>query len=178
MLECLPFTTKATPYAQATLTLALPHNTYTTPDLSIQHELDNRPCIHQHGQHTPSRESTGYPSRAQSKFVADTEERIVLGRRFVEARKDKSLPLKQCFDSAVALHALSMTCHQMLEEFQSIHHSSTSHDARWVLIVNNFDFDQIEAFWTFLHHGEFFRYNEEEMLWLPPLSHFLDDTTD
>lgn len=81
--------------------------------------------------------------------LAETEERIVLGWRFVEAYKgDDTLPLDECFDLAVALHPLSMTCKQMLAEFQDIHFSAS--EACWTLLVNNFDLEQLMLFGDYI----------------------------
>lgn len=92
--------------------------------------------------------------------VADAEkERFVLGRRFVEAHKDGSLSLDERFDEAVAPHALSMTCRQMQEEFQLLYHFRASEDVRWVLVVNNFEIDQIERFAEFVISGGIFEYD-------------------
>lgn len=92
--------------------------------------------------------------------LAATEEHFVSGRRFVDAHKaDKKLSLDECFDEAVALHPLSMTCHQMPDEFQPIHHFSLSAlDARWVLVVNNFNFQQLALLYAYLDSGEFFEW--------------------
>ena len=69
--------------------------------------------------------------------LAETEERIVLGWRFLQIWEDRdaALALDDCFDSAVALHPLSMTCKQMRAEFQNIHFTATK--ARWTLSVDN-----------------------------------------
>lgn len=76
-------------------------------------------------------------------FVAATEERIVLGRRMVEAEK-KNNKYDECFKQAVTLHPLSMTCHQFRDEFQDVHFAAVG--PRWILLVNNFDLEQLSAF--------------------------------
>lgn len=89
--------------------------------------------------------------------LAGTEERIVLGRRFVDAHKaDKELSLDQCFDKAVALHPLSMTCRQMRDEFQNLHFSDP--DPKWVLVVNDFNIQQLSLFYDYLDSEEFFKW--------------------
>lgn len=88
-------------------------------------------------------------------FLAATEERVVLGRRFVEARKDKTLPLGQCFKQAISLHPLSMTCHQMKNEFQPVHVAASG--PSWALVANNFDIDQTNLFAEYLESEEFFK---------------------
>ena len=78
-------------------------------------------------------------------YVAATEERIVLGRRMIEERqKYSTLSLDLCFVAAVALHPLSMTCRQFLNEFQQVHFSAPN--APWILLVNNFELAQVQVF--------------------------------
>lgn len=89
------------------------------------------------------------------RYLADTEERIILGRRFVEVSEDEEdLSLDECFDEAVALHPLSMTCHQMRDEFQDLHFSYSY--PKWVLVVNNFDIQQLALFDAYPVSGVFF----------------------
>lgn len=69
----------------------------------------------------------------------------MLGWRFVEAYKHYgTLSLDDCFSSAVALHPLSMTCKQMLAEFQDVHFSAS--EACWTLLINNFSLEQLILF--------------------------------
>lgn len=80
--------------------------------------------------------------------LAATEDCIVLGRRFVEVHiGDEELSLDQCFHTAVALHPLSMTCRQMRDECQDLHFSDPN--PQWVLVINNFDIQQITIFNTY-----------------------------
>jgi hypothetical protein len=90
-------------------------------------------------------------------FVAATEERIVLGRRMTEARNKryKTETLYESFKGAIALHPLSMTCHQLLGEFQKVHVATSQ--ARWTLVVNNFDLDQIKNFSDFIQSGQYIK---------------------
>ena len=94
--------------------------------------------------------------------LAETEERIVLGWRFLQVWEhgDVSLSLDDCFDSAVALHPLSMTCKQMPADFQYIHFTATK--ARWTLSVNNFKLDQLELFGYYIDSGSFI----EDITWM------------
>jgi hypothetical protein len=94
--------------------------------------------------------------------LAETDERIVLGWRFLQIWEDRdaALALDDCFDSAVALHPLSMTCKQMRAEFQNIHFTATK--ARWTLSVNNFDLDQIELFGYYINNEVFI----EDIAWV------------
>lgn len=71
-----------------------------------------------------------------------------------------SLSLDDCFDSAVALHPLSMTCKQMHAEFQYIHFTATK--ARWTLSVNNFNLDQLELFGYYIDSEVF----SEDITWV------------
>lgn len=96
------------------------------------------------------------------KLVAATEERIVLGRRMVEARKnDSTWSLDQCFDAAVALHPLSMTCRQFRDEFQDEHISAPK--ATWVLLVNNFDLEQLQIFNDYIQSEEYIKVTGYEL---------------
>jgi hypothetical protein len=94
--------------------------------------------------------------------LAETEERIVLGWRFLQIWEDRdaALALDDCFDSAVALHPLSMTCKQMRAEFQNIHFTATK--ARWTLSVDNFNLDQLELFGYYIDSGSFI----EDITWM------------
>lgn len=87
-------------------------------------------------------------------FVAATEERIVLGIRMLDTRRENSTwALDERFDEAVALHPLSMTCHQFRDEFQDLHHSAG--EPTWVLLVNNFDLEQLQIFSDYIQSAEF-----------------------
>lgn len=84
-------------------------------------------------------------------YVAATEERIILGRRMVDyERENDKWDLNGCFDEAVALHPLSMTCRQFRDEFQKEHMSAS--ELPWVLLVNNFDLEQLEIFSRYIQH--------------------------
>ena len=77
-------------------------------------------------------------------YLTEGEDRIILGWRFVEAYKRRYYPAlshEECFTSAIALHPLSMTCKQMLNEFQPVHLRATK--TRWTFLVNNFDLEQL-----------------------------------
>jgi len=77
-------------------------------------------------------------------YLTEGEDRIILGWRFVEAYKRRYYPAlshEECFTSAIALHPLSMTCKQMLHEFQPVHLRATK--LRWTFLVNNFDLEQL-----------------------------------
>ena len=77
--------------------------------------------------------------------LAVTEERIVLGKRMLEAEKsDSTDDLYDCFYQAVALHPLSMTCRQFQDEFQDVNVDAT--EPKWILLVNNFDLEQLRVF--------------------------------
>lgn len=87
-------------------------------------------------------------------FLAATEERIVLGRRMLGAEKSHSTDdLDDCFKQAVALHPLSMTCRQFREEFQEVHVEAS--EPRWVLLVNNFDLEQLRVFSHYIQLDEY-----------------------
>jgi hypothetical protein len=89
-------------------------------------------------------------------FVAATEERIVLGRRMVEARQNNSTwTLDKCFDEAIALHPLSMTCRQFRDEFHDAHISAPN--APWVLLVNNFHLEQLQIFSDYIQSEEYIK---------------------
>lgn len=79
-------------------------------------------------------------------YLTEDEERIILGWRFVEAwkRHYPKLSYHDCFTSAIALHSLSMTCKQMLNEFQPALLRATK--TRWTFLVNNFDKEQLLFF--------------------------------
>jgi len=87
-------------------------------------------------------------------FVAANEERIVLGRRMLDTHRENSTwTLDQCFDHAVALHPLSMTCGQFLDEFQVLHLAALG--PPWILLVNNFDLEQVQIFSDYIQSEEF-----------------------
>jgi hypothetical protein len=90
-------------------------------------------------------------------LVVDTDERIVLGRRMVEARRNNSLwTLDQCFNQA-AINPLSMTCRQFQREFQDFHVGvSKSSYCTWILLVNNFDLEQLQVFSDYIQSKAFF----------------------
>jgi hypothetical protein len=118
-------TTKATDEPTHTAGTAMsPHATTTTSDSAriaamidclpsdIISDSDDETNIPNHTTAKPTLQTIPRELRDSIyELVAATEERIVLGRRMVEARRaDKTLTLDQCFDQAVALHPLSMTC--------------------------------------------------------------------
>jgi hypothetical protein len=86
-------------------------------------------------------------------YLTEDEERIILGWRFVEnyKRHYPALSYEDCFTSAIALHPLSMTCKQMLHEFQPELLRATK--TRWTLVVNNFDLEQLQFFSDFVNTG-------------------------
>jgi hypothetical protein len=87
-------------------------------------------------------------------FVAATEEHIVQGRRMVEARRNNSTwTLDECFKQAIALYLLSMTCRQFRDEFQKVHAGAS--EPKWVLLVNNFDLEQIQIFSDYIQSRVF-----------------------
>lgn len=90
-------------------------------------------------------------------FVAATEERIVLGRRMAKAchYKSRTQTLYESFKGAIALHPLSMTCHQFLDEFQGVHVAAS--EPSWALVVNNFDLDQIRCFSDFIQSEQYIK---------------------
>lgn len=100
-------------------------------------------------------------------YVAETEERIVLGRRMVEARRANSTwTLDKCFDEAVALHPLSMTCRQFRDEFQDVHFSAS--EPYWILLVNNFDIEQLQIFSDWIQSEEFVKVLRHYGSWSEP----------
>ena len=127
-----------------------------TTDAALGHESTT--SERDYGPATMSPTQTSLPPRASFlglprelrdqiyEHLADTEERIVLGWRFVQAYKynDDTVSLDECFDSAVALHPLSMTSKQMHAEYQDVHLSAS--EARWTLLVNNLDLEQLILF--------------------------------
>jgi hypothetical protein len=85
-------------------------------------------------------------------FVVATGECIVLGRRMVELHKENSdWTIDGYFDETVALHPLSMTCRQFRDEFTNEHLSGS--EAPYVLLVNNFDLDQLHMFSEYIVGG-------------------------
>lgn len=93
-------------------------------------------------------------------FIAETEDRIVLGRRMLEARKaNNTWTLDKCFDEAVALHPLSMTCWQFRNEFQPVHFSARR--PWWILLVNNFDLEQLQIFSDYIQSEEFIKVRDD-----------------
>ena len=87
-------------------------------------------------------------------LIAATEERIVLGWRMVEARRnDTTRNLYECFKEAIALHPLSMTCRQFRDEFQRVHVAAA--EPYWVLVVNNFNLVQFQHFSDFVQSKDF-----------------------
>jgi hypothetical protein len=85
------------------------------------------------------------------KYVAANEDRFVLGKRIVRPRKATE-SLTKHLHSAVALHPLAMTCRQMRDEFTGIHLAAT--EPRWVMVVNNFNLEQIEKFAEILDRSQ------------------------
>lgn len=82
--------------------------------------------------------------------LAATDERIYLGKHFSKLNVSESRPryIAQYFEPALALHPLSMTCHQMRREFQHLHANSV--EAKRVFVINNFDLDQVQDLSKFL----------------------------
>jgi hypothetical protein len=100
-------------------------------------------------------------------YVAADEEHIVLGRRMVEARRANSTwTLDKCFNEAVALHPLSMTCRQFRDEFQGVHFSAP--DPRWILVVNNFNLEQLQIFSDWIQSEEYVKVLGHYDSWDPP----------
>lgn len=79
-------------------------------------------------------------------YLTESEGRIILAWRFVEnyKRHYPALSYEDCFNSAIALNPLSMTCKQMLNEFQPALLRATK--TRWTLLVNNFNLEQLQLF--------------------------------
>lgn len=79
-------------------------------------------------------------------YLTEDESRIILGWRFVQVYKRHypALSHEGYFTSAIALHPLSMTCKQMLTEFQPELLRATK--TRWTFSVNNFDLEQLQFF--------------------------------
>lgn len=89
-------------------------------------------------------------------LVAANEKRIVLGRRMVDARRNNSTQtLYECFKEAIALHPFSMTCHKFRKEFHTVY--SKDPEAQWVLLVNNFDLQQLQCFSDFIQSEQFIK---------------------
>lgn len=86
-------------------------------------------------------------------YLTEDENRIILGWRFVEAYKlhYPALSYEGFFTSAIALHPLSMTCKQMLNEFQPALLQATK--TRWTFSVNNFDLEQLQFFSDYVNTG-------------------------
>lgn len=76
------------------------------------------------------------------KQVAAIEGRLVVGKRIAQPRGTRSY--SEHLRSAVVPHPLSMTCHQIQDEFSGLRVAAT--DLRWVLLVNNFDLLQVNWF--------------------------------
>lgn len=76
------------------------------------------------------------------KQVAAIEDRLVLGKRIAQPRGTKSHI--EHLHSAVLSHPLSMTCHQIRNEFSGLDLAAT--EPRWVLVVNNLDLNQANLF--------------------------------
>lgn len=86
-------------------------------------------------------------------YLAESEERIILGWRLVEVYKRHypALSYDDCFTAAIALHPLSMTCKQMLMEFQPVLFGATK--TRWTFSINNFDLEQFQFFNNYVNTG-------------------------
>lgn len=86
-------------------------------------------------------------------YLTEDESRIILGWQFVQVHKRHypALSYEGCFASAIALHPLSMTCKQMLTEFQPEHLRATK--TRWTFSVNNFDLEQLQVFSDYVNTG-------------------------
>lgn len=122
-----------------------------------------------HNMNPPRASLQGIPRELRDRIyqhLADSEDRFVLGWRFVEARKDESLSFDTCFDTAIALHPLSMTCRQMLEEYRDAHFSAF--EPEWIFVVNNFDLNQLDIFSEYVDKEDFFTTKEARTQRDPP----------
>lgn len=61
----------------------------------------------------------------------------------------------ESFKGAIALHPLSMSCHQFLDEFQKVHVAAS--EPSWALIVNNLDLNQIKYFSDFIQSEQYIK---------------------
>lgn len=52
-----------------------------------------------------------------------------------------------------------MTCRQMNREFQHLHISAK--ESEWVLVINNFDIDQIKVLSDYINDREYFQHKQE-----------------
>lgn len=91
----------------------------------------------------------GLPQRLKDQiygYLAEDENRIILGWRFLAAykRHHPMLSHEECLDSAIALHPLSMSCKEMLNDFQPVFLRATK--SRWTFSINNFDLLQLIFF--------------------------------
>jgi hypothetical protein len=86
-------------------------------------------------------------------YLTEDEESLILGLLFVEVYKLRypSLSYEECFTSATALHPLSMTCKQMLNDFQTALLRATK--TRWTFSINNFDLEQFQFFNDYVNTG-------------------------
>lgn len=110
----------------------------------------------------PQASLQGLPQELRDKIYAylrATEEGVVQGRRFVELRKNESLTLDECFRSAVSQNPLSMTCRQMLKEYDD--YKLKTGDSAWAIVVNNFDITQLELFSEYVDKEDFFYAKDE-----------------
>lgn len=69
--------------------------------------------------------------------------------------RNRTQALYESFKGATAIHPLSMTCHQLLDEFQEVHIAAS--EPSWALFVNNFDLDQIRCFSDFIKSGQYIK---------------------
>lgn len=114
---------------------------------------------------TPSRTNNSLPPQASLLglpqelkdqiygYLTEDENRIILGWRFVAAykRHHPMLSYEECLNSAIALHPLSMTCKEMLNDFQPVFLRATK--SRWTFSVNNFDLKQLHYFTEHVNAG-------------------------
>lgn len=128
---------------------SIPSNTNTSSDGNIN--MSDEPRLE------PSLQ--GIPGELRNtiyELVAANEERIVLGRRMVEVRRNNSTQtLHECFQKAIALHPFSMTCHKFRKDFHTVY--SKDSEAQWVLLVNNFDLQQLQCFSDFIQSEQFIK---------------------
>jgi hypothetical protein len=143
-----------TPAVVKTASMVIAHDTLVTLDNTLGNTTSDTNQANPVSTSTPSRTSLqGLPPELRNniyKYVAASEDRFVLGKKIVCPRKATESLITH-FHSAVALHPLAMTCRQMRDEFTGIHLAAT--EPRWVMVVNNFDLEQIEKFAEVLDRG-------------------------
>lgn len=144
-----------------TTSINSPPGTNTVPD-------DTNPILAKALSRSQWRKLPGELRNRIYEYLAGDEDRIVLSRRFVEARRNNSpQTLHESFEASIALHPLSMTCKLFREEFQQVHVEAS--EPYWKLVVNNFDLEQLKIFRDFIQDGDFIKvvevYGMEEEQW-------------